>query len=419
MLSAQRCVQSVSNSRLRIHLVRRRVPTRRDDTSCVKACALIALLCWSLTAVAQETPPNSSPGIRQKTPIETDRPNSVASDATAKVVPTRRDADTSSAAPSPPTSLTASSATGHKRLSEPPTAVRKGSGSPPAQNSSSVPSAQSKSQKNPPTTSAPNGPSGQAVSSSERSTPTRRESTTHRTRRESRSEPSQKNDTPTTTAPAPKTQANTPAAASVTVAPKANPQSQPVGNGRRVIPNEFNDVLRTLDADRDNSSRDNSSRDSHGAASSGWFSGLWLVIKLAIVVGLIYLTVYVLKLWMTKKPFTLGMAAKGDIKVLETVGLGPNRALHLVTIGEQKLLLASTANAVQLICEVESPDAPALAAAPPTANGTSPQFADALRALQEVAGRNGDTAEIAASGNGRDGRALLREKILKLRESSP
>jgi flagellar biogenesis protein FliO len=231
----------------------------------------------------------------------------------------------------------------------------------------------------------------------------RRESTMPRTRRESRSEPSQKNNTPTTQGTA-----------------RSPFPTASVGNGLRAVPNErravsneFNDVLRTLDA-----GPDDSSRDSQGAASSGWLSGLWLVIKLAIVVGLIYLTVYVLKLWMAKKPFTLGMAAKGDIKVLETVGLGPNRALHLVTIGEQKLLLASTANAVQLICEVESPAAPALAAAPPTANGASPQFAAALRALQEVAGNNEDAAEIAAFSNGRDGRALLREKILKLRESS-
>ncbi len=389
MLATQRCVQSA----------RVRPPTS----------------CWHLTAVAQETPLNSSPGIQQKTPTETDRATPVATEATAKK-------DTSSAASSPPTSPTASSTTGHKRLSEPPTTIRKGSGSPPAQNSSSVPSAQSQSPKNPPTTSAPNGSSGQAVSSSERST--------RRDHRESRVEPSQRNNTLTTTTPAPKTQANTPAAASVTVAPKANPQSPPVEHGRRVIPNEFNDVLRTLDANRDNSSRDSLSRDSHGTASSGWLSGLWLVVKLAMVVGLIYLTVYVLKLWMTKKPFPLGMAAKGDIKVLETVGLGPNRTLHLVTIGEQKLLLASTANAVQLICEVESP---ALAAPPPTANGTSPQFAAALRALQEGTARgpfptgavdNGvpndeDNTGIAASGNGRDGRALLREKILKLRESSP
>ncbi|MCS6861101.1 MAG: flagellar biosynthetic protein FliO [Abditibacteriales bacterium] len=172
--------------------------------------------------------------------------------------------------------------------------------------------------------------------------------------------------------------------------------------------------MRTLDADSgkasgENLSRNNLSHDPPGAVN--WLSGLGLVIKLAVVVGLIYLTVYVLKLWMAKKPLLLGMSAQGDIKVLETVGLGPNRALHLVTVGEQKLLLASTANAVQLICEVESPVAPA-------AQSDSPSFAAALRALQEVAGRHEDTADIAALGQGKDGRTLLREKILKLRESS-
>jgi len=337
---------------------------------------------WNFTAVAQETPP--------RTLTETDRPAPVATDATARK-------DTSSAVSSPPASLTAPSLTGHKRLSEPPTAVRKGSGAPPAQNASSIPSAQSQSQKNPPTTSAPNGSSGQTVSSSERSTPRRRDS---------RVAPPQKNNAPATPAP-------------VTVAP--NPP--PPGNARRAVSNEFSDVLRTLDADpddpsRESLSRESLSRDRQGAASSGWLSGLWLVIKLATVVGLIYLTVYLLKLWMTKKPFRLGVAAQSDIKVLETVGLGPNRALHLIAIGEQKLLLASTASAVQLLCEVEAPAAPALAAPPPTANGASPQFAAALRALQEVAGNNEDAAEIAAFSNGRDGRALLREKILKLRESS-
>lgn len=357
----------------------------RHLNSCVKGGALLVLLCWHLPAVAQERP--------QKTLTETDRPAQVAADATAKK-------DTSSVT----VSSTASSITGGKRLSEPPTALRTGS------SASLAPTSPSAAERQAPT-SAPNEHSRQAVSAPERATPTQHEPTTQRPRRASRVESSRKNNMPTT-------RTSAPATAPVTVAPKADPSSPPVRDGRRPAPHEFSDVLRTLDADSHKSSGDNLSRDRQETTSSGWLSGLWLVIKLAIVIGLIYLTVFLLKLWMSKRPFALGIAAKGDIKVLETVGLGPNRALHLIGIGEQKLLLASTANAVQLLCEVESSAAPALAAAPPTTDGASPQFAAALRALQEVAGHTEDTAEIAASSHGRDGRALLREKILKLRGSS-
>jgi flagellar biogenesis protein FliO len=179
---------------------------------------------------------------------------------------------------------------------------------------------------------------------------------------------------------------------------------------------KFNRVLETLD-----SAGTADDLDAHRSSLS-WLAGLWLVIKLAIVVGLIYLTVFLLKLLMSRKPLTLGRVTQGEIQVLETVALGSNRALHLVAVGEQRLLLASTTNNVHLLCDVEQENAsPPVTASPAVSlngNGASATFSAALRTLQEVADHNGTPLEEPLPSSKKDGRTKLREKIHKMRQHS-
>jgi flagellar biogenesis protein FliO len=290
-------------------------------------------------------------------------------------------------------------------LSEPPVSVRTGRDSSPAPFSVKLSSAQSEHPKKSPTASAPKeSSSGQTTLSS-----------TNFTAGKSRTTP-----TPHQNPPAAKSAQTSPpstppnAQASVTITPTSSPQ--PATPEQK----QFNDVLRSLDA------YDKQTDEPAARSSSGWLTGLWLVVKLAMVVGLIYLSVFALKVMLTKKPLTFGLSTKGDIKVLETVMLGPNRALHLVAIGEQRLLLASTANAVRLICDVDDSHAGiaeravnhALSATSSgtSSNGSAPQFASALLALKEVMNPTEVVAEPPAGK--KDGRSMLREKILKLRESS-
>ena len=42
------------------------------------------------------------------------------------------------------------------------------------------------------------------------------------------------------------------------------------------------------------------------------------------------------------------------IQLVETVELGPGRCLHLITLGERALVVASTAQRCDLLCELEN-----------------------------------------------------------------
>jgi len=75
-----------------------------------------------------------------------------------------------------------------------------------------------------------------------------------------------------------------------------------------------------------------------------------LIFKLALVLGLMYLTILGLKKFTNLK--TPAARPGQHIRVLENSMLAANRSLHIVEIGSRKIVLGSTPNQVSMIAEL-------------------------------------------------------------------
>ena len=118
------------------------------------------------------------------------------------------------------------------------------------------------------------------------------------------------------------------------------------------------------------------------AAAQPWWSLTFdLVIKLGLVIGLIYLTMWALRRFMSGA--RASRSAPGRLSVLDTTLLAPNRAVYLVEVADRVLVLGSTANALNTLAEITEPNAIEVlkrATPPPEA---LPNFAEQLRALTD------------------------------------
>lgn len=74
--------------------------------------------------------------------------------------------------------------------------------------------------------------------------------------------------------------------------------------------------------------------------------------KLLLTVGLVYVSLYLLRQYMSRTGLRRRM---GQITVVETVQLGQHRALHLVRVGGQLILLGATSTQISLLAEVSEP----------------------------------------------------------------
>lgn len=87
---------------------------------------------------------------------------------------------------------------------------------------------------------------------------------------------------------------------------------------------------------------------------SVFLTAVKFIFKLALVLGLCYGTILLLKKFSGMKP-NFGCGGQ-RIRLIENSSLGSNRTLHLVEVGSKKLLVASTPNHVSLVAEVEIDD---------------------------------------------------------------
>lgn len=98
------------------------------------------------------------------------------------------------------------------------------------------------------------------------------------------------------------------------------------------------------------------------STGSSQLSGLDLSVKvflsLIIIAALIYVTVYILKIFYKKKSKAVVYSETGSglMQVVESVNLDDNRKIHLVKIGEKNLVIGSSENQVNLISEIENKD---------------------------------------------------------------
>ncbi len=111
-----------------------------------------------------------------------------------------------------------------------------------------------------------------------------------------------------------------------------------------------------------------------GSSSPGNLSGgagdtlMRLGLGLVVVVGLIALVWYVLKRVQRSRYPALDSGGKSGalIDVVSTTSLGPNRALHIVRVGEEILLVGSTDHAVTALTRLGTDDLVGLIDVPPT-----------------------------------------------------
>jgi flagellar biosynthetic protein FliO len=102
-------------------------------------------------------------------------------------------------------------------------------------------------------------------------------------------------------------------------------------------------------------------------------TGLWLDAagKLVVILALIGGAALVLKHWQ-RSPWR---TAERKIAVVETVHLAPRRAIHLVRVGGQHLLVGATDQAITLLSEIEIE---------PQAEGVPASFHQALNAASQA-----------------------------------
>ncbi|MHB9037021.1 MAG: FliO/MopB family protein [Armatimonadota bacterium] len=121
-----------------------------------------------------------------------------------------------------------------------------------------------------------------------------------------------------------------------------------------------------------------------------YVTALSFIFKLALVLGLAYGTVVALKKFTNLKA-TVG-AAHGRIRVIEHSQLGANKTLHLVAVGSKRLLVASTANQVNLVAELDPEDIADFEANVPTSGQPTGGFKEQLTSFL---GNKPDTDESA------------------------
>lgn len=83
-----------------------------------------------------------------------------------------------------------------------------------------------------------------------------------------------------------------------------------------------------------------------------------VLVALAAVIGLIFLTLYVTKRVMKKFNFK-GSGDRG-IKILDCAGVGQDKFIAAVSAGEKKLLLGVTSSGINVLCELSDEDIAAM-----------------------------------------------------------
>jgi len=120
------------------------------------------------------------------------------------------------------------------------------------------------------------------------------------------------------------------------------------------------------------------------APQQPWYSLTFdLVVKLGLVIGLIYLTMWALRTYVLG-PQARTRVAKlaGRVEVLDTTHLGPNRTVYLVEVADRVLVLGATQTTLATLAEIKEPGAIDLLKARPTEPAAeTPSFADQFQKL--------------------------------------
>jgi flagellar biogenesis protein FliO len=151
-----------------------------------------------------------------------------------------------------------------------------------------------------------------------------------------------------------------------------------------------------------------------GAEKPLWLSFIDVVSKLAIVIGLLYLTLLGIR-WLQKhKSPQLDAEGGATIRVLETVGLTPGRSLHLVTVGDKTLLLGATDHQLSLLTEL-SELSDTVTSLPEQENSFETALQNQAESVEDAVERH--TAQEANRAGWQTAMEQLRAGVQNLRES--
>ncbi len=101
-----------------------------------------------------------------------------------------------------------------------------------------------------------------------------------------------------------------------------------------------------------------------------------VIVALAAVIGLIFLTMYITKRLMKKFNFR-GASGKG-IRIIDCAGIGQDKFIAAVQAGEKKLLLGVTGSEINVLCELSDEDIAAMTAEEKAADNNGRTFGDYL-----------------------------------------
>lgn len=87
-----------------------------------------------------------------------------------------------------------------------------------------------------------------------------------------------------------------------------------------------------------------------------YITALSFIFKLAVVLGLAYLTILGLKKFSNMKSKV--ESNQQCIRVLDQSSLGANKSLHVIQVGSKRLLVASTPGQISLLSELDADDIP-------------------------------------------------------------
>lgn len=97
--------------------------------------------------------------------------------------------------------------------------------------------------------------------------------------------------------------------------------------------------------------------ESVGGSVTSFGVGEWLglMLRLGLVIGVIWAAVYAMR-WYTRRVGGERRGALRSLDIIETRTLGPNRALHLVRLGERAVLIGVTPERINALMEITDPE---------------------------------------------------------------
>ncbi len=177
----------------------------------------------------------------------------------------------------------------------------------------------------------------------------------------------------------------------------AQNQIAPAGDGQEIIvsPDSESPV-----SNEDQFIIGNNDPETNGNQQPAGGSGVFLILRMLLVLVLAAAAIYGL-VYFVKKLSQPRKAQDPYLKVLSSVSLGPNRSVHVISVGERAWLVGSADNAVSLISEIddkETVDAMLLDSSRTSAEGGMGKFIDFKTMFSRLSG-NQEEKSLPKSGS--------------------